>query len=95
MPNVGGTFWDEEEAERFIGALERIAQAHERFAADVNRWVLAMTAESALNQELLQLQLELTRKSLELINQPQPAPRTALPEPESTAGGQIPAVRQT
>lgn len=73
--------------------LARMATAHEKIAIDFKRFVDTWIAQSAIEQQLFTIQLELTRRSLELMNQAQSVPRTALPEPETTAGGKVPGVK--
>lgn len=65
---------------RIADALERVATAHEAIAVDFNRWVDNEVAQGAVNVQLLETQLLMQQRALELMNQVAP-PAPVIPPP--------------
>lgn len=68
------------ELARIADELARVANAHAQISVDFTRWVDSQLSYDAVNLQLIQIQLELAQKSLELLNSSQAGPG-AIPPP--------------
>lgn len=92
LPFDGSTFWTPPERFLIIGALQGMSAGLNGMAAEMKRLADCKCSVATAEIASLQLQTELARKSLELLNNQPTVRGPAISEAETTAGGMVPGL---